>query len=205
VAIAAIVAAILGARAALLASDGSDAWQSAVRQEVKRDAALVEDVRFVFGDEGRNAFRVAQARVRSQAYREAAPSAPGPVGDALLLEADALDQVAAALVPSAVMASDPKYGLPDGGFKTAARMTDVRAEHPDLLAVNPDSPQQTGDVVVARSLRMLTAAILVAFALFFGAVAEAFPRPRRLLLGLGSVALIVGAAFGLAVELGALA
>jgi hypothetical protein len=202
VAVAAILAAILGARSAILASDASDAWQSAVRQEVKRDAALVEDVRFTFGDEARNAFRVAQARVRSQAYQEAAATAPDPVKAALATEASALDQIATALTQSAVMASDPKYALPDGGFDTAKRLADVRAEQADLLAVNPDTAQEEGDADATKSTRMLAAAIVVAFALLFGAVAEVYVRRRRLLVIVGTVALVIGAIAAAVVELG---
>ncbi len=205
VAIAAIVAAILGANAAILASDSSDSWQSAVRQEVKRDAALVEDVRFVFGDEGRNAFRVAQARVRADAYRTAAATATDPVKTALTTEAAALDQVAGALEGSADLVSNPAYGLPDGGFDMAKRLTDIRNEHPDLIATNPDAAQAAGDASATKSTRMLAAAIVVAFALFFGAVAEVFSRQRRWLLTLGVIALVVGSAAGIAVEIGAVA
>ncbi|WP_406482599.1 hypothetical protein [Streptomyces sp. NBC_01615] len=46
-------------------SEASGSYQDAVRQDVKRQAAVVEDIRHVYGDEAPTAFRVAAAQARA--------------------------------------------------------------------------------------------------------------------------------------------
>ena len=47
-AIAAVVAAIIGARASMISSVANDSWQSALRTEVKRSAAAMNDVQTLY-------------------------------------------------------------------------------------------------------------------------------------------------------------
>src|SRR3954463_12000645 len=75
--LAAIVAAVLGARAAVVSSDASGEWQTAVPQEVKRSAALVEDVRYVYGAEATVALQAAAASIEADELRQSA----GPLSE----------------------------------------------------------------------------------------------------------------------------
>src|SRR4051812_24438941 len=86
-ALAAIVAAILGARAAMISSDASGEWQTAVREEVKRSAALVEDVRYVYGAEADVALRSAAAAIEADELRQSAGPLNGAEKSAVEAEA----------------------------------------------------------------------------------------------------------------------
>jgi hypothetical protein len=198
---AAILAAVLGARASFLASDSSAAWQQAVRIEVKHAAAMVEDVRFVYGDEAPQAYRVLEARVRSQAFSDAADPATGQIRAVLLAEAFTHEQVAAALEPSSELARDPRYRLPDGSVDVARRLADQRASAPDLVALDPEAAQASGDRLASHALLILAAALPLGFTFLLGALARAFPRGRRSFLLAGTAALVGSLVAALAVEL----
>ena len=76
-AIAAVVAAIIGTRASIVSSDASDAWQSALRTEEKRAAGAMNDIGQVYQVELPLAMRATQARLVS-AERQAAASSACP-------------------------------------------------------------------------------------------------------------------------------
>src|SRR5918998_4397460 len=136
-ALAATVAAVLGARAAVVSSAASGAWQTAVREEVKRSAALVEDVRYVYAVEAAVALRAAAAAIEADELRHSA----GPLADAekAATEAEAFVRQASAdaLAGAFDLTKDPKYRAGDG-YDVAARLADVRNEHPELVALDPD-------------------------------------------------------------------
>src|SRR4029453_2387795 len=69
-----ILVAVALAIAALTASGATDRWQSSVREEVKRSAGIVEDVRAVYGAEAPMGLVVALADARAR---------QGPDADAL--------------------------------------------------------------------------------------------------------------------------
>src|SRR5438876_9404080 len=85
---AAVVAAGLGARTAVLFGDGNDHLQSAVRTEVKRGAGIVEDIRFVYQDEAPAAYRYLRAASLAQALRQVAARSTGTVRAQLLADAE---------------------------------------------------------------------------------------------------------------------
>jgi hypothetical protein len=60
--VAAIVAAVIGFRAAVVSSSAANSWQSALRTEVKRSAGAMEDVRTLYVTELPMAVRILQAR-----------------------------------------------------------------------------------------------------------------------------------------------
>jgi hypothetical protein len=198
---AAILAAVLGAHASFLANDSSAAWQQAVRIEVKHAAAMVEDVRFVYGDEAPQAYRVLEARVRSKSFSDAADSATREIQAVLLAEAFTHEQVAAALEPSSELARDARYRLPDGSVDVARRLADQRATSPDLVALDPEAAQASGDRFASHALLVLAAALPLGFTFLLGALARAFPRGRRSFLLAGTAALVGSLVAALAVEL----
>jgi FlaG/FlaF family flagellin (archaellin) len=89
-ALAAVVGIVLGGRASLVRSSATDAWQGALRQEIKRAAGAVEDVRYVYTSEAPIAFQVDEAKIRATEARRAAARATGLTKRVLLLEANTL-------------------------------------------------------------------------------------------------------------------
>jgi hypothetical protein len=198
---AAVVAAILGARASLLASASSGLWQQSVRQEVKAAAAVVEDLRFVYGDEAAQAYRVVEAQVRADEFRKAAQSKSGVLRTLLLAEAFAYDQMVQALMPASEISRDPRYARPEGGFDLARRLADMRNRNPDLVAIDPEQPQRAGDVLSQHAALDTAATVPVALTFLFGSLAQAFGRWRRPLVAAAAVSLAVGIVAAIAIEL----
>ena len=42
------------------------------------------------------------------------------------------------------MAKDEKYHLDNGGYNVLQRLVDIRAENPDLVAIDPDATEERG-------------------------------------------------------------
>lgn len=189
-AVAAVVAAALAGRASLRAESAFDAWQQAGRAEVKHGAALVEDVRFVYADEGPSALRALEARVRAEELREAARRSSGRVRATLLLEARTAEALANALEESGFDLGREAYRNPDGGLAIHRRLADVRGEDPALVALDPEAHQARGNRAGDRAVLGLAATIPVGVAFLFGALGQALPRRRRglVLAGWGCIA-----------------
>jgi hypothetical protein len=198
---AAILAAVIGARASALASDAGDAWQSALRSEVKRAAAVTEDVRYLYQVELQPALGAVEARLLRDELTSAAAGLSGAVQTALQVEADVQAALLGALEPSSELATTPGYALPAGGLDLGRRLADLRAKYPDLLALDPDAAMAAGDATAAKSDRMMLALLPLSVAALLGALAQPFARRRRLLLAAGVVALGIGAVAAAAVEL----
>ena len=109
---AAILAAIIAARASLLGSQATDLWQRSVGEEQKRGAFLMEGVRFTYGDEGDVAFMLASEQVRAEELRTASDAASPDVARSLEAEARVHEQVVSAMRTSSLMGTDPRYLLP---------------------------------------------------------------------------------------------
>src|SRR3954468_7999925 len=157
-ALAAIVAAILGARASLVSSDASGAWQTAVREEVKRSAALVEDVRYVYGAEAAVAVQAAAASVEADELRKSA----GPLNGAekTAVETEAFVRQTSADVMSGVsdLTNDPKYRAGDG-YDVATRLADLRNQHPELVELDPGATMDQGSEDSRHAWLLYVAAI----------------------------------------------
>src|SRR5829696_5095067 len=160
--VAILIAVVVGA-GALLASAANGDRQAAVREEIKRSAATIEDVRLVYGDEAPLAFRIAVARLRAEELRRAAEQA-GPDGSAAAVEAVVQEQLAFGLATgeqgTGRLADGDHYRTDDGGFDVGGRLADVRADYPDLVALNPDGSQADADRL-GRAAWQLTAGVAV--------------------------------------------
>src|SRR3954452_18646002 len=151
---AAIVAAILAARASFLTGDASGKWQLALRTEVKRSAAVLEDVRYLYQTESSIATAIAEARIRRRELLAAATGQPAAVQQALRLEASVQGSRVDAFGPSSELASDPAYALPAGGLDLGKRLADLRARNPDLVALDPHIIEVAGNAAADRALRL---------------------------------------------------
>jgi len=198
-ALAAIAAALVTARAALLIGDASGAWQSALRLEVKRSALALEDIRFVYGSEAVLTFGIAIAEVRAEEQRARASGDP-ELAAILEAEAQVYEGALEGLRLASEIASDPRYALSGGGYDLQLRIADARLRAPDTLAIDPDATMESGNRASERGVRMISSAVVVAFALLFGALAQSLKRRRMLLLVLGWAALLAGGSLAIAVE-----
>jgi len=204
-AVAAILAAIIGWQAATISNTAGDDWQSALRTEAKRAAAAQEDVRFVYENELPVAVQVLRAQVLEQAYRSAAQSATGATKVALQVEADTQAQIAGSLKTQFDLTSNPAYTLPSGALDLGKRLADQRAKAPAIVALDPDSLQAQGDAL-ARKANLMTMTLLPAgIGALFGVLAQPLRRHRYNLLSIGWAGVIVGSVLAVAVYAGVLA
>jgi FlaG/FlaF family flagellin (archaellin) len=197
---AAVLAAALVGRASLLASSSSGLWQQAVRIEVKRAAAVVEDIRFVYASEAPVAFSIVAANVRAEEYRTMAEGLPPGESSVLRRHATGQETVAEALTESSDIAKENRYATDEGGFDLALRLIDVRNQNLDLVALDPDAVQEDGDRTSRHARLTMATTIPVAVAFLSGALAQAFARRRRLFIALGILFLGAGLALAVAVE-----
>jgi len=197
---AAIVAAITGALATGLSSDASDAWQSALRTEVKRSAAALEDVRYLYQVELPPVITVLGARAQRDTLKAAAAASSGYTAQALTIASGAQANLASAIEPSYTLSTDPAYALPGGGVNLARRLADLRAQNPDLVALDPDAIERSGDALATKARLMSLALVPLGLTALLGTLAQAFLRRRGLLLAAGSITLGIGAVAALAVE-----
>jgi hypothetical protein len=200
-ALAAAVAAVLGARAAVVSSTASAAWQTAVREEVKRSAALVEDVRYVYAVEAAVALRAAAAAVEADELWQSAGSLGSAEKEAAEAEAFVRQAGADALTGAFDLTKDPKYRAGDG-YDVAARLADVRDEHPELVALDPGATMDAGSEESRHGWRLVAATIPAAIAFLCGSLAQGFPRYRSPLTITGFAFLALAAAAAVLAEAG---
>ena len=204
--VAAIVAAVISFRAAIISSSASDSWQSALRSEVKRSAAAMEDVRSLYQSELPIAVRILQARIVQAEMLAEAQGQSGPARQALLQEADVQGQIITALSSSSELATAPQYSLPARAELRLAQgrvdeaLADLRATYPDLLALNPDGLETTGDRLAHEAELTILALVPTSVAAFLGVLAQPFRRRRMMLLRLGALALAGGMAMFVVVQ-----
>jgi hypothetical protein len=197
---AAILAALITTRASMLSGQGGDGWQTALRNEVKRSAAVSEDVRFVYQNVLPIAMLIETARIRESAMRDELAAHPESAAR-LNLEIAALEQVQANLKDASLMSDYKDVALPSGGFDLGKVLAQNRNENPDLVALDPDADTAAGDVAAAKARRISLATIPIAIGVLLGALAEPFVGWRRRLLWLATVFVAIGATAWIVMEL----
>ena len=198
--VAAVVAAVIGFRAAIISSSASESWQSALRTEVKRSASATEDVRYLYQTELPLAFQIIQARIVQGEMLAAAQGQTGAAKQGLLIEAGIQAQIISGISSSSDLATKPEYALTSGGLDLGQRLADLRAEQPAMVALDPDGLEAAGDKLANKAEVLSLALIPTSVAAFLGVLSQPFRRRRVLLLRLGTVALAGGAAMALIVE-----
>lgn len=200
-ALTAVAVVVIGARASLVSSSASEAWQEAVRQQVKQAAAYVEDIRYVYDDEVPRAVRIMEARFRAQELTASTEGLSGPSEEAVFMEQLLQSGLAKDLESVSKLTSDPRYTT-DFGFDTARRLSDIRSENPELVSVDPDRRQAQGDLASRHAVRLVGATTVIAVAFLVGSLAQAFQPYRRPLLRVGSSFLLVGMGLAILTEVG---
>jgi hypothetical protein len=192
--VAAVFAALLGARAAMLFDTASSDLESAVRIQVKSGAALVEDVRFVYQGEAPQAFHYARAKVLTEELRGVAATRSGLARENTLAEAEAQEQLAGALRKASDIAKSGKYDVAGGAFDVGKRLADVRNRDPDLVALNPEGLQHDGGRAAWHANLVLAVTLAPAVAFLLGAIAQALAPFRRTLLTVAWLLILAGVA-----------
>ena len=200
-AVAALFAAILGARASFLSGEASGHWQQAVREQLKVSAAVEEDVRYVYETQAPQALAVAIARVRAETYAAAAETATEPARSRLLVNAAAQR----AIVDQATqnfreLLPDPRFTLPSGAVDLPRVLAEKRSRSPDILAIDVAATVARGDRASTRALGTLGSTVPIGVTFLLGAFAQAFPRWRRPLLVAGGVTLALGVVAAIVVQ-----
>jgi hypothetical protein len=197
---AAVVAAIIGARASMVSSDANDSWQSALRTEVKRSAAAMNDVQTLYQEDLPTAIRVLQAEILSERLAAGEAGQTPAVGQALQMEAGVQTQLVKLMSPSSGLTSSTAYALPSGGYDLGKRLADIRAKSPGMLALDPDGLEKTGDRSADKAVLLTLALFPTSLCALFAVLAQPLRRFRRGLLAGGLATLVVGVVMALGVE-----
>jgi hypothetical protein len=199
-AVAAVLAAAIGARGAFLADVGSDKWHKAVRTEIKSGAALLEDTRFVYQEVAPQAFQVISATVQAQELTRQARH--DPASRALLVgEAGAQQQLAQSTAKATGIGRDRRFQRAGPSFDVARRLADERNRNPKLVELDAGEVEHEGSELKRQSSLLFATAIPAGFAFLCGAMAHGFGTWRRWLLPLGFTLCAVAFVLALVVEL----
>jgi hypothetical protein len=143
-----IVVAVAAAIATLVATAAADDWETSVRQEIQRSAALLEDVRYVYGDEAPLGYDLALLKLRAQL-------AAGKDADT--------DRILFAAVWEENRRRQPLlrggYERSGGGFDVPGRLADVRRRNAELTRLDPNEARSDGDSHARASQWILLATV----------------------------------------------
>ena len=99
------------------------------------------------------------------------------------------------------LTKDPKYRA-GNGYDVAARLADIRNEHPELVALDPGVTMDTGSEDSWHGWRLVAATLPAAAAFLCGSLAQGFPRYRSPLTVTGFAFLAIAIAAAVLVEVG---
>jgi hypothetical protein len=171
-----ILVAVAYGIATYVGATADDEWQRALTAEIKHSAAMVEDVRYVYGDEAPDALELAFLEARAGEL---------PDGDAATAMQLAFHR-RQAMRPTGTHAADPAYRLTEGGYDIPRRLAAVREQHPELRDVDPARFMAAGDADRRRAERIAVIGILLvaAYLLVELALWSGRRRQRRATLAL---------------------
>jgi hypothetical protein len=179
---AAVVSALIVARASMLASEASLEWERAVVDELIRGASTVEDVRFVFGDVANSSLTVTKETIRAQETALIAQTLEEEEQAGVTREAVAHQEAVAILddVYGQVLVDTTQFEA-ESATLLAERLAAEVAASPGVVALDPDLEQQLGDDAADASVLLSAAAIPAAVGFMLGALAEVSRRRSALL------------------------
>lgn len=152
----------------------SGAYQDAMRQDVRRQAAMVEDIRAVYADEAPRAFRVAVAQARAEGLRDIKDTGRLAASEYTLAAQTAFHTARAA--PPDSLLGKPEYHNRDLGYDLPRRLADLQKMSPQLYGLDPEARAREGD----RWATWGTASAAVGIGAVLVAVCAAnVLRPRR--------------------------
>lgn len=124
-------------------SQAGGAYQDAVREDVKRQAAVQEDVRHLYADEAPPAFLVAAEEVRAEALSALGKDNRVAVSEHALASRTAFSLRQAA--PPELLVGNDTYLTRNLGYDVPRRLADVQEHSPEMYALNPDATLREGD------------------------------------------------------------
>ena len=198
---AAVVAALLFGYASFVSADASDNWQQALRTEIKRSAAMAEDIRYVYAGEAPLTFAGATVAVLAEEHRALARQVSPASRPRLLAEARTNELLFETYEAGSPILADDQYALDGGAYDLARRLADIRAENPELVALNPDALQAEGDRLSQKATTAIGLAAFAPVAFLLGSLAQVFSRRRVLFLWAGWVVLAITAVAAVALQL----
>jgi hypothetical protein len=198
---AAVLAALIGARASVLSAAASTAWQEGTRAQVKEAAAYVESIRYIYGVEVPRAVLVTEVRFRKQELSSLPKTEEfsDVTRHSIAIEKDVQTGVLEKVSAGSTLGSDPKY-ITATGFDPVQMLIDDRESTPELLEVDPHHDKAEGDEKSDQAIKLMATTIPVAFAFLCGALARGFPRRRRLWLIAGAALLSIAFVLAIVIE-----
>ncbi|WP_141208582.1 hypothetical protein [Streptomyces griseorubiginosus] len=153
-------------------SQAGGSYQDAVREDVKRQAAVQEDVRHLYADEAPPAFLVAAEEARARAL-----AALGRDNRLAAAEHELASRTAFSLrqaAPPGLLVGNDTYLTPDLGYDVPRRLADAQQRSAGLYALRPDATLREGDRWASWSL---VSAGIAGAAVIAAAVAAGVLRP----------------------------
>jgi hypothetical protein len=196
IALVSLTTALAAWRTNVVGSNAAEANRQGLIDALKKGAAKNEDWRKVYEEAGYAAsFAVESA---------AADAMESSKDESLQAEAKNLRQY---LLPSLKLLSEPlgtqeKYLKSDGTFDIEKRLTDLEAEAPDLLALDPAASFRLSDRYSSEQRWLTIGTVLLAISLLWLGLAEMLSgRGRTINLALGVGVYLFGLLFFLTVEI----
>lgn len=199
IAVVSVTAALAAWRTSVLASAASNASRQGTIDAIKKQAAENEDVRKLYEE---------AAHARDYAIYLAGVEvleASQDAGDQALARnirqymLPILEEIASPLV------SDAKYQNPDGTFDLEARLDDLRAETPDLAALDPENSFEVGAGLSANRLSLTIGAVILVLSLVWLGLAEIVGKHFNMVcIIIGCTIYVIGLLWWLVVETGLL-
>ncbi|NEC88234.1 hypothetical protein [Streptomyces sp. SID12501] len=124
-------------------SQAGGAYQDAVREDVKRQAALQDDARRIYADEAPLAFLVAVAEARADALETIKKGNRLASSEHTLASRTAFRLRHAA--PPELLIGNDTYLTEDLGYNVPRRLADVQKLSPELYALSPEATLRDGD------------------------------------------------------------
>jgi hypothetical protein len=190
---AAVLAALIGARASVLSANAATSWQEGTRAQVKESAGYVESIRYIYGVEVPRAVLVTETRFRIEELSDIPKADKFSVATkrSITIEKKTQEGVLKQVAPGSILASKPEYRT-EAGFDPVQMLIDDREQVPALLEIDPHELKAEGDETGAQAIRLIACSIFVAFAFLCGSLARGFPNRRRQWLASGVVFLGAG-------------
>jgi hypothetical protein len=195
-----VVGVFIGLRASTVNGGAGGDATSAVRGDVKRGAAIVDDAERLYAEDAGLGLQIAEAEIRSQVDEAHAAGADPQLASDLRSNARIQRGLAHALVHSSSFVTDPTAAPNLDGDQLLARLAAIRALHPDLTNIDVADLEASAEDSRHESVLLIGTLIPLAVAILFASLAEVYERRRDLFIACGWAATASGAGLALIVE-----
>jgi len=195
IAVVSLTTALAAWRTNAVGSKAGDAARLGLIDAVKKQATTNEDWRRLYEQAG-----YAQSYAVTLAGIEAMEASGDPVAAAQAV--NLRDFLLKGIVQLAdPLATDPKYQLDNGTYDLEQYFTDIQAEAPDLLALDPQASFRLSEQYSSEQRWLMLGTVLLALSLFWLALSQVGGSRLRLgTLGIGVIIFLIGLAWFFFVE-----